>query len=186
MSAATSRTVVSSAPGMLLVPGMIASASASIARFTPSRLEVDDVLAREEASTPGVLTCARGVPSSVPQVMFSPPTLLLLMLSTNDGGTATEPVPAHHAVVPLTSFTVFTQDSGPVNYYSVASEEGGPILRGVYRPPLGNVALTPEVPEQARRRVSSVSWRWRVHAFPRDGNDRGPGESDSAASVFLG
>jgi hypothetical protein len=27
--------VVSSAPGMLLVPGMMASASATIARFTP-------------------------------------------------------------------------------------------------------------------------------------------------------
>src|SRR5215472_4015813 len=171
ISVATSRTVVSSAPGMLLVPGMIASASASIARFTPSTFEVGDALAREEASTSGVLTCARGVPSSAPQVMFSPPTLLFLMLAANDGGTAIDPVPSHHAVVPLSSFTVFTQDSGPVNYYSVGSEEGVPVLRGVYRPPLGNVVLKAEVPEQARRAVSSVSWRWRVHAFPRDGND---------------
>ena len=35
-SSVTSRTVVSSAPGMVLVPGMIASASASVARSTPS------------------------------------------------------------------------------------------------------------------------------------------------------
>jgi len=117
--------------------------------------------------------------------MFSPPTLLLLMLATNDGGTTIDPVPAHHAVVPLSSFDVFKQDSGPVNYYSVTTEDSVPILRGVYRPPLGNVVLKAEVPEQARHTVSVVSWRWRVHAFPRDGNDCGPGESDSAASVFL-
>jgi DUF3047 family protein len=115
--------------------------------------------------------------------MFSP-TLLLLMLAANDGGT-TLAVPARHAVVPLTSFTVFKEDSGPVNYYSVASEDGVAILRGVYRPGLGNVVLMARVPEQARHSVASVSWRWRVHAFPRDANDCGPGASDSAASVFI-
>ena len=113
--------------------------------------------------------------------MSSSTTLLFLMLAANDGGTPA----AHRAVVPLHSFTVFKQDSGPVNYYSVTTEDGVPILRGVYRPGLGNVVLDAEVPEQARHTVSAVSWRWRVHALPHDANDCGPGQSDSAASVFL-
>jgi len=111
--------------------------------------------------------------------------LLLTALAAGDGSTVPGPAPMHRATIPPSAFTVFKEDSGPVNYYSVGSEEGVPILRGVYRPPLGNVVLKAEVPEQARHTASSVSWRWRVHAFPRDGNDCGPGQSDSAASVFL-
>jgi len=55
----------------------------------------------------------------------------------------------------------------------------------VYRPGLGNVVLMARVPEASRQAVRAVSWRWRAHALPRDGNDCGPGASDSAASVFL-
>ena len=117
--------------------------------------------------------------------MLSPKTLLFLMLAASDGGTAAAPAAAHRVVVPLGSFNVFKEDSGPVNYYSVASEDGAPLLRGMYRPGLGNVVLMARVPEQARHSVASVSWRWRAHAFPRDANDCGPGASDSAASVFI-
>jgi hypothetical protein len=94
-------------------------------------------------------------------------------------------VGAHQAVIPLENFKVFTQDSGPVNYYEVVSEGDTKMIRGVYTPPLGNVVLYAETPDKAWHTVKQVSWRWRVHALPKDANDCGPGFSDNAASVFL-
>ena len=83
----------------------------------------------------------------------------------------TEPRPRpsrarHRTVIPPAAFTVFKEDSGPVNYYSVGAEDGVPLIRGVYRPGLGNVVLKATVPEQARQTVTSVSWRWRAHVVP--------------------
>jgi len=109
--------------------------------------------------------------------------LLLAVLAAGDGGAV--PAPTQRATIPPSAFTVFKEDSGPVNYYSVGEDNGSPILRGVYRPGLGNVVLMARVPEASRQAVRAVSWRWRAHALPRDGNDCGPGASDSAASVFL-
>ncbi|HUM10063.1 MAG TPA: DUF3047 domain-containing protein [Myxococcaceae bacterium] len=111
--------------------------------------------------------------------------LLLVALAASDGGTVPAPEPAHRAAMPPSAFTVFKEDSGPVNYYSVGSEEDAPILRAVYRPGLGNVVLNARVPEAARQAVRSVSWRWRAHVLPKEANDCGPGASDAAASVFL-
>ena len=111
--------------------------------------------------------------------------LLLTALAAGDGSTVPGPAPMHRATIPPSAFTVFKEDSGPVNYYSVGEDGETPILRGVYRPGLGNVVLMARVPEAARQAVRTVSWRWRAHAFPRNANDCGPGESDSAASVFL-
>jgi hypothetical protein len=109
--------------------------------------------------------------------------LLLVALVASDGGTV--PAPAHRTTIPPGAFTVFKQDSGPVNYYSVAEDAGTPILRAVYRPGLGNVVLMARVSDDARQTVRSVSWRWRAHVLPKDANDCGPGASDSVASVFI-
>src|SRR5262249_45418833 len=111
--------------------------------------------------------------------------LLLAALVAGDGGAVPAPAPTHRTVIPPGAFTVFKEDSGPVNYCSVGEDGETPILRGVYRPGLGNVVLMGRVPEAARHAVRAVSWRWRAHALPRDANDCGPGASDSAASVFL-
>jgi hypothetical protein len=111
--------------------------------------------------------------------------LALAAIVASNGVTMPAPAPTHRAVIAPSAFTVFKQDSGPVNYYSVAEEAETPILRGVYRPGLGNVVLMAQTPEAARQAVRTVSWRWRAHALPRDANDCGPGASDSAASVFL-
>lgn len=111
--------------------------------------------------------------------------LLLLALASSGDGTAPAPEARHRTVIAPAAFSVFKEDSGPVNYYSVGAEDGVPLIRAVYRPGLGNVVLKATVPEQARHTVTSVSWRWRVHSLPRDANDCGPGASDAAASVFL-
>ena len=109
--------------------------------------------------------------------------LLLVALVASDGGTVPAP-PAHRTTISPGAFTVFKQDSGPVNYYSVGEDGETPILRGVYRPGLGNVVLMARVSDDARQ-PRSVGWRWRAHAFPKNANDCGPGASDSVASVFI-
>jgi Protein of unknown function (DUF3047) len=111
--------------------------------------------------------------------------VLLVALAAGDGGAVPVSAPAHRVVIPPRDFTVFKEDSGPVNYYSVGEDGETPILRAVYRPGLGNVVMNARVPEAARQAVRSVSWRWRAHALPREANDCGPGASDAAASVFL-
>jgi hypothetical protein len=111
--------------------------------------------------------------------------VLLVALAASDGGAVPASASSHRVVIPPGAFTVFKEDSGPVNYYSVGEDGGTPILRAVYRPGLGNVVMNVRVPEAARQAVRSVSWRWRAHALPKEANDCGPGASDSAASVFL-
>jgi hypothetical protein len=116
------------------------------------------------------------------------PTRLLtvaLAAAILDGGSAAPGAVEQHAVLPLESFTVFKQDSGPVNYYAVLEEGGTSFLRASYVPPLRTVVLYAVVPEEARQKVKQVSWRWRVHTLPKGANDCGPGFPDSAASVFL-
>ena len=115
-----------------------------------------------------------------------PPTTLLvalLVLSLSDGGSS--PAATRGETIPLESFKVFKEDSGPVNYYRVASEGDASMIRAVYKPGLRTVVLDAEMPREAWQHVTRVSWRWRVHALPRDANDCGPGFPDSAASVFL-
>jgi len=119
------------------------------------------------------------------EIMSLSMSLLLATLVASDGGVVSAPAPTHRAAIPPGAFTVFKEDSGPVNYYSVGEDGQTPILRGVYRPGLGNVVLMARTPEAARQAVRAVSWRWRAHALPREANDCGPGASDSAASVFL-
>src|SRR5262245_23174104 len=111
--------------------------------------------------------------------------VVLVALATGDGGGVPVSAPPHRVVIPPGAFTVFKEDSGPVNYYSVGEDGGTPILRGVYRPGLRNVVLSARVPEASAQAVRSVSWRWRAHALPKEANDCGPGASDAAASVFL-
>ena len=108
-----------------------------------------------------------------------------LVAALTDGGAAAPSSDEHRAVIPLESFQVFKQDSGPVNYYELATDEDTRIIRGLYKPPLGNVVLYAETPQKAWQTVKKVSWRWRVHVLPKDSNDCGPGFSDNAASVFL-
>lgn len=131
--------------------------------------------------------------------MVSWTALLLLTVGSADAGTeppptgapgpalSTAPAPSskQRTLIPPGAFTVFKEDSGPVNYYAVGSDDGLPILRGLYKPGLRNVVLMAQVPEKARQAVKSVSWRWRAHVFPAEANDCGPGAPDEAASVFL-
>ncbi len=103
-----------------------------------------------------------------------------------DGGTTSPPADCqHHLALSPRSFKVLEQDSGPVNYYSVVTEGETVMLHAAYKPPLATVVMAGVVPEEARKGVCRVSWRWRVHSLPKDSNDCGPGFTDSGAAVFL-
>jgi hypothetical protein len=108
----------------------------------------------------------------------------VLLTAISDGGS--DPSSAEHkALIPVQSFEIFKQDSGPVNYYSVVTDGDTPVLHAAYEPGWGNAVLYGVTPEQARQKVKRVSWRWRVHTLPKDSNDCGPGFTDSGASVFM-
>ena len=47
---------------------------------------------------------------------------------SGDGGTVPAAGPAHRVVIPPSAFTVFKEDAGPVNYYSVTEDAGTPML----------------------------------------------------------
>ncbi len=112
--------------------------------------------------------------------------LTLFAALATDGGA---PPPAangqHHVTLLPRTFKVLEQDSGPVNYYSVVTEGDTVMIHAAYKPGLATVVLAGVVPDEARKQVSRVSWRWRVHSLPKDSNDCGPGFTDSGAAVFL-
>jgi hypothetical protein len=110
--------------------------------------------------------------------------LVILAAVSTDGGAPPASGP-HQVSISPKSFKVLEQDSGPVNYYTVATEGDTTFIHAAYKPPLATVVFAAVVPEEARKLVSRVSWRWRAHSLPRDSNDCGPGFTDSAASVFL-
>jgi Protein of unknown function (DUF3047) len=111
--------------------------------------------------------------------------LAVLAATATDGGASSPATSQHHVTVAPQTFKVLEQDSGPVNYYSVVKEGETVMIHAAYKPGLATVVLAGVVPEEARKSVSRVSWRWRVHSLPKDSNDCGPGFTDSGAAVFL-
>jgi Protein of unknown function (DUF3047) len=111
--------------------------------------------------------------------------LVVLAATATDGGASPPTSNQHHVTIPPQAFKVLEQDSGPVNYYSVVKEGDTAMIHSAYKPGLATVVLAGVVPEEARKQVSRVIWRWRVHSLPKDSNDCGPGFTDSGAAVFL-
>jgi hypothetical protein len=89
-------------------------------------------------------------------------------------------------VVGPEKFSVLKRDSGPVDYYRMIKDSSQTFIRGVYRPGLETVTLFAEAPEELRRGVRLVRWRWRALVLPREGDEcAGGNRSDSAANVYL-
>ena len=76
------------------------------------------------------------------------------------------------------------RSSGPVDYYTVETGADGAFLAARYRPPLDTVVRGIEVPQGLRRTLAALSWRWRVRAFPKGGDDCNPDVGDAAGGVF--
>ncbi len=82
-------------------------------------------------------------------------------------------------------FKVLEHDSGPRSYYWLIEGGEESFIRGVYSPGLTTVTLVHEVPDELRRGVRRMRWRWRALVLPRNGNECVDGRGDSAAAVYV-
>jgi Protein of unknown function (DUF3047) len=92
---------------------------------------------------------------------------------------------ADEVVVEPKTWQFVKQKSGPVNYYSVLSEDGQSFVRSSYAPPMKTAVVGYQVPDGDRQRVKSVRWKWRAQTLPSGGDECAAGKGDSAAVVYL-
>jgi DUF3047 family protein len=92
--------------------------------------------------------------------------------------------PADGVALDIRAFQVVKQSSGPDDYYKVESGPDGTYLAARYRPPFDTMVRGIEAPQEFRRTLAGVRWRWRVRAFPKGGDDCNPDVGDAAAGVF--
>jgi hypothetical protein len=78
-----------------------------------------------------------------------------------------------------------TQKSGPVNYYSVVTENGVTFLRSKYTPGLKTAVVGWQTPDADRHSVKRVRWSWRAQTLPKNGDECVPDRADSAAVVYV-
>lgn len=116
---------------------------------------------------------------------MTPGLLIALLLA------AAVPAGAEELPLEVASFKPLQRDLGPdsappaPDYYRVVHEGAAVYLHAEYKPETETVTLFREVPEQARRGVHHIRWRWRALAFPRGGNECVPDHGDSAANVYV-
>jgi hypothetical protein len=78
-----------------------------------------------------------------------------------------------------------SEKSGPVNYYSVVTENGVSFLRSKYTSGLKTAVMGWKTPEADRRKVKRVQWTWRAQTLPKNGDECASDRADSAAVVYL-
>ena len=94
-------------------------------------------------------------------------------------------VPRPEVDIDPRTFEVLKRDSGPINYYSFVEDREGGYLHADYKPGYKTTVLAYALPENHRRDVARVRWRWRAEALPAGGNECQSGKTDSAAVVYL-
>ncbi|MGA2447643.1 MAG: DUF3047 domain-containing protein [Polyangiaceae bacterium] len=88
--------------------------------------------------------------------------------------------------IDVRQFQFIKSRSGPVDYYTVVDDPvDGPYLRASYQPPMRTAVLGYEMPATFRSSGRVLRWKWRVLAFPKDGNECFSGHEDSAAVVYV-
>ncbi|MBI5544599.1 MAG: DUF3047 domain-containing protein [Deltaproteobacteria bacterium] len=83
------------------------------------------------------------------------------------------------------AFQLVRQESGPTNYYSVVESPDGAYIHGAYQPPEETAVLGYSFPEDQRRTVAKIRWRWRAVVLPERGDECVPERADSAATVYV-
>jgi hypothetical protein len=71
-----------------------------------------------------------------------------------------------------------------VNYYSLVTGPP-PYIHGAYPVGAKTTVLGFRIPDDGRRAVSSVKWKWRALGLPRGGNECQESKGDSAAGVYV-
>ena len=88
--------------------------------------------------------------------------------------------------IDMRQFQIVKSRSGLVDYYTVVDDPvDGLFIHASYHAPLRTAVLGYEVPETFRSSVRVLRWKWRVLAFPKDGNECSAGHEDSAAVVYV-
>jgi hypothetical protein len=94
-----------------------------------------------------------------------------------------------HAEVPISieakTWQLVKRESGPVNYYSVATEDGRSFVHAQYSPPWKTAVMGFQIADADRRRITRVQWSWRAVTLPNGGDECVSGKGDSAAVVYL-
>ncbi len=80
---------------------------------------------------------------------------------------------------------IVARQSGPVNYYAAATENGVSFVRSRYLPGMKSAVLGWQTPEGDRRRIKQVSWTWRAQTLPQGGDECVKDRADSAAVVYV-
>jgi len=88
-------------------------------------------------------------------------------------------------VIAASALRIVKSESGPVNYYTAASEGGVSFVHARYLPPLKTAVLGFQTPDGDRRRIRKVRWTWRAVTLPVGGDECAPGRTDSAAVVYV-
>lgn len=84
-----------------------------------------------------------------------------------------------------TDWKLVTQKSGPVDYYSVVTENGVTFVRSKYVPGLKTAVVGWQTPDADRRRIKRVAWSWRAQTLPKNGDECVADRADSAAVVYV-
>jgi hypothetical protein len=93
---------------------------------------------------------------------------------------------ASETVIDAQAWKIMKSESGPVNYYTVASEDGGaPYIHASYVPPTKTAVLGYQVADGDRARATKLRWMWRALTLPAGGDECAAGKTDSAAVVYV-
>ena len=87
--------------------------------------------------------------------------------------------------IDVRTFGIVASESGPVNYYRFVESPSGTFVRAEYVPPSATSVLGYEIPDEYKRKVASIRWRWRALVLPRGGNECAPKVADSAAVLYV-
>jgi hypothetical protein len=93
--------------------------------------------------------------------------------------------PLQSFLIGVEKLQILTRDSGPVNYYRTIDSGAAAYVHADYKPGLKTVILFEPLPDQFRKGIRKVRWRWRALILPRHGNECGKGMGDSAAAVYM-
>jgi hypothetical protein len=87
--------------------------------------------------------------------------------------------------IAATVWRIAPSQSGPVNYYSLATEGDLTFIRSRYVPPIKTAVLGWQTAEGDRRKARKLRWSWRAQTLPAGGDECATGRGDSAAVVYV-
>jgi len=108
--------------------------------------------------------------------------LLLLFGALPDEAAVAAPRPL---VIEPSAWRIVARESGPDNYYRVATEGDATFVRARYVPPMKTAGLGWQTPDGDRKKAKALRWKWRARTLPKGADECQSGKGDSAAVVYV-